>query len=595
MKKTKTTNWENVQFKRHLTQSIKSSIMLLLLLAGLSCSAQTPDWAYSFKSNTIQDAVYDISSNGTNRFAVFGLDAQNLDAKNNSALFNNSGKYLAIYNEKAEIQWKKMAIANALGIKMNQSGDVFVTGSFGGTVDFDPSGDVFNLTSSSSGSCFLQKFDSSGNFVWAVGAATDGIGFEIEPMPDGRIVVAGRADVSSKVTLSNNTTVDLQKGVFILEVSTDGKLSNAFSIAVPDPAGYGYVYDLISDASNNIYLCGSLDGVADFDLGAGTANNVKTHAYDAFVAKYDSNFELQWYKVFGDQNVSPFGWDKAHSMAVDASGNLFVGGEFTWTTDFDPIANPGKTQLNSDTRTQAPSGFLMQYKSEGTLNWVKKIGAPNKDTGLFGENRLRGIQLQGNTLYAWLENTKYCDVDPSAAEKVYTSTGATNLIFASYTTDGALLKSFMIDQTLTYTVAAGIELLGNESIVTSGTFMKETDFDPTSGTLLLKTDPTGPFYWADLDTYLAKYNFGAPTKTQNISSETGIQVFPNPFQTELQIQSISGIAVRQFKLYSIDGKLVYEKSNPNNLISVSNMKNGIYIYEIELEDNSVAHGKIIKK
>ncbi|MFA5330467.1 MAG: T9SS type A sorting domain-containing protein [Prolixibacteraceae bacterium] len=563
----------------------------LVFFSGI---AQTLDWAYSLKSNTVQDQIYDISSNGTDRFAIFGLDTQNLDVINGSAEFNNSGKFLAVYNEKAEIQWKQSMYQLSLGIKMNSANEVFVTGSFGGTVDFDPSGNVFNLTGEGT-NCFLQKFAADGTFLWAANAQTGGGGSEIEQLADGRIVISGRSDMAGNVTLSDNSTVDLPKGVFLLEFSADGKLQNAYSISVPDAAGYGYVYNLASDASNNIYICGTLDGVADFDLKAGLSNNSQTHAYDAFLAKYDSNFNLKWYKVFGDQNVSPFGWDKAHSMAVDPSGNLFVGGEFTWTTDFDPVANKGKTQLISDTRTQAPSGFIMQYASDGTLNWVKEIGAPNQDTGKFGENRVRGIQLQGNTLYAWIENTKYCDADPSEAEKIYTSTGASNLIFASYSVDGELQNSFMIDAALNYTISAGIEMLGNDSFVTSGTFQKETDFDPTPETMLLKTNPAGAFYWADLDTYMAKYNFGTPTKTQNFALVEEIQVFPNPFQSEIRIKSVIGKSVRHIRLFSVDGKLTFEAYNPNNQVSVLNLKSGIYIYELVFDDNSVAYGKIVKQ
>lgn len=572
----------------------KIYFIIITVIAFLPLYSQTLDWAYSIKSNTIQDAIHDISSNGTNRFAIYGFDAQNLDVKNNSAVFNHSGKFLSVYNDKAEIQWKKTVHTLSSGIKMTLANEVFVAGGFGGTFDFDPSENVFNLTGDGS-TCFLQKFDANGKFLWAAMAQTGGLGSEIEQLADGRIIVSGRSDVAGKVKLSNNSTIDLPKGVFMLEFASDGKLLNAYSISVPAADGYGYVHDIASDASNNIYICGSLDGIADFNLGTATANNVKTHAYDAFVAKYNSNFELVWYKVFGDINVSPYGWDRAHSMAIDASGNIFIGGEFTWQTDFDPIANPGKYQLNSDTRTQTPSGFILQYNSNGNLNWVKKIGAPNKDTGLFGENRVRGIQLQGNNLYAWIETTKYCDVDPSAAEKIYTSTSATNIILASYSTDLSLLKSFKIDQALTYTVAAGIELLGNESIVVSGTFQKETDFDPTSGTKILKTDPNGMFYWADLDAYIAKYNFGTATKAQNLTSSEEIQIFPNPFKSEIRIKNSTGESIKQLKVYSLDGKLAFELSNPEAHISLEMLRSGLYLYEIITNENKSSRGKIIKQ
>jgi len=570
-------------------------IACLTLVSGFS---QSLEWAYSFQNGVVIEDVTDLSANGSNRFVLLGFTDPNtvsIDPINKKTEFKPAGKYVAVYNEKAEIQWMKTAVANPQGVKMNSKSEVFVTGSFGGTVDFDPSDKAFNLISPNVGSSFLQKFDPSGNLVWAVGATTDGIGFEIEPMPDGRIIVAGRADVSSKVTLSNNSVVDLQKGVFLLEVSADGKLTNAFSIAVPDAAGYGYVFDLVSDATNNLFVCGQVDGVADFDLGTGTANNLKTRAYDAFVAKYNNQFKLQWYKVFGDINVSPYGWDKAHSLAVDASGNLFVGGEFTWTTDFDPVSNPGKTKLISDTRTQTPSGFIMQYTTEGALNWVKKIGAPNMDTGIFGENRVTGIQLQGNTIYAWIENTKFCDVDPSAAEVKYTSTGASSLIFATYTNQGIYQKSFHLDTPLLYTISKGFEMLGTESFVTSGTFQKDSDFDPTSGTKLLKTDPKGFAYSFDKDIFIAKYKMGTSTALRPFVFASELKVYPNPFTNEITISGNSGPELKSLKMFNLEGKLVLSETGAINRINTQSLLSGIYILDATFYDGTITRSRMIKK
>lgn len=572
-------------------------IMLAILAFPSATLAQTLEWAYSFQNGVVIEDVTDISGNGSNRFVLLGFTDPNtvsIDPINKKTEYKPAGKYVAAYNENAEIQWMKTAAANPQGVKMNSKSEVFVTGSFGGTVDFDPSDKVLNLSSANVGSTYLQKFDPSGNLVWAVGATTDGIGFEIEPMPDGRIVVAGRADVPSNVTLSNNSVVDLQKGVFLLEVSSDGKLTNAFSIAVPDAAGYGYVFDLASDAANNLFVCGQIDGVADFDLGSGTSNNVKTRAYDAFVVKYNNQFKLQWYKVFGDINVSPNGWDKAHSMAVDASGNLFVGGEFTWTTDFDPISNPGKTKIISDTRTQTPSGFIMQYTNDGTLNWVKKIGAPNMDTGIFGETRVRGIQLLGNTLYAWIENSRNCDVDPSDAEVKYNSTGASSLIFATYTNQGVYQKSFHLDTPLLYTISKGFEMLGTESFVTSGTFQKDSDFDPTSGTKLLKTDPNGFAYSFDKDIFIAKYKMGTSTASRPSFAAGELKVFPNPFTDEINISGTANLVLRNLKIYTAEGKLVLHETGDLKRINTAKLLSGFYILDATFEDKSVVRMRVIK-
>ncbi len=572
--------------------------MIIVCFISLPGFSQSLEWAYSFQNGVVLEDVTDISSNGNNQFVLLGFTDPNtvsIDPINKKTEFKPAGKYVAVYNENAEIQWMKTTAANPQGVKMNSKSDVFVTGSFGGTVDFDPSDKVFNLISTNVGSSFLQKFDTSGNLVWAVGATTDGIGFEIEPMPDGRIIVAGRADVSSKVTLSNNSVVDLQKGVFLLEVSADGKLTNAFSIAVPDAAGYGYVFDLVSDATNNLFVCGQVDGVADFDLGTGTANNVKTKAYDAFVAKYNNQFKLQWYKVFGDTQGPPYGWDAAHAMDIDASGNIFVGGEFTWFTDFDPVANPGKFKILSDNDSQTPSGFIMQLNTDGTLSWVKKIGAPNNGLSISGESRVRDIQLQGNTLFTLVETSRYCDIDPSDAEVKYTSTGASSLIFATYTKEGIYQKSFHLDTPLLYTISKGFEMLGTESFVTSGTFQKDSDFDPTSGTKLLKTDPKGFAYSFDKDIYIAKYKMGTSTSFRPSDFASELKVYPNPFTNEITISRDSGSELKSLKMFNLEGKLVLSETGSKSRVSTQSLPSGIYILDATFDDGTITHGRMIKK
>lgn len=53
-----------------------------------------------------------------------------------------------------------------LAITTDPTGNMYTTGSFSGTVDFDPGPGSFTLTSSG-GDIFISKLDAAGNFVWA--------------------------------------------------------------------------------------------------------------------------------------------------------------------------------------------------------------------------------------------------------------------------------------------------------------------------------------------------------------------------------------------------------------------------------------------
>lgn len=52
-------------------------------------------------------------------------------------------------------------------IATDTNGNVYTTGVFNGTVDFDPGAGVTNLISAGGFDIFVSKSDSAGNFVWA--------------------------------------------------------------------------------------------------------------------------------------------------------------------------------------------------------------------------------------------------------------------------------------------------------------------------------------------------------------------------------------------------------------------------------------------
>jgi len=64
------------------------------------------------------------------------------------------------------------------GIALDSSNNIYVTGSFKATVDFDPGAGTFNLTSAGLWDIFVSKLDGNGDFIWAKsigGTDSDGI------------------------------------------------------------------------------------------------------------------------------------------------------------------------------------------------------------------------------------------------------------------------------------------------------------------------------------------------------------------------------------------------------------------------------------
>src|SRR5690606_24605764 len=78
-------------------------------------------------------------------------------------------------------------------IAVDTSGNVYVTGNFMGTADFDPGVGVFNMTSAGDRDVFIFKLDELGNFVWAkqIGGINRDWGISIAVDASGNVYTAG--------------------------------------------------------------------------------------------------------------------------------------------------------------------------------------------------------------------------------------------------------------------------------------------------------------------------------------------------------------------------------------------------------------------
>ncbi len=133
-------------------------------------------------------------------------------------------------------------------------------------------------------------------------------------------------------------------------------------------AGSEYAWDVISDTiSNNVYIGGTFDG--DISAKYGPAFTASYGGDDGFLAKYTNNGIFQWaLKIGGTSN------DQVKSVTVDPAGDVYVGGYFNGTADFDPSA----ATFNL-TSSGAMDGFLAKYSSAGIFLWAVKYGGSGND------------------------------------------------------------------------------------------------------------------------------------------------------------------------------------------------------------------------
>jgi hypothetical protein len=86
------------------------------------------------------------------------------------------------------------------------------------------------------------------------------------------------------------------------------------------------------------------------------------------------------------------------------------------------------------------------------------------------------------------------------------------------------------------------------------------------------------------------------TEIKNIDSDYKIQLFPNPTSDYIRIELVDN-QIQKIRLYSLTGgNLITENIDQKSLdINISDLINGIYILEIESDDNKVFKQKILKE
>lgn len=581
------------------------------LIVHLS-NAQHLHWAYSFTDpSTVQETARAIASDGTDNFVLIGggIEDVSMDVINGGSQYASPPAFIAKYNANAELQWLGKAPTPSSSSSyllshmaaIDNSGNVYTCGLFSGTVDFDPGSGTQNVTAIG-GDAFLQKLDADGNYIWTAHTTAGGPPTEIAFKSNGNALIAGKADGNVQIYLSNGDSVFSDKGMYLLEINGSGDVIGAYTIPMPEAGDYFYLRELEVDANDNIYLGGQFDGAADFDITEnGTHWDTSASAYDAFVAKYNSNFELQWQKSFGDvPGGHPASWDDTWAIEVDGNGNVYAAGHFTYTTDFDPDDNPGTFILQADDGSQAPNGFIMEYDPNGVLQWVKDLGG-HVDSNSIGNQALNifDMELQDNNLFVTGMLDGSADFDPSAGEHWVQAQGAgpfafeTTMFFGLYDTQGNFNTVFTIDTMGVTEENIGIELLGTGSFVTAGLTSKAVDFDPLEGIHILSTDSTGSLFGFDKDIYIARYSFTGLIGVNEIGERQELLLYPNPVNDVLNISLPQGEFYDVMVYDAVGRQVIRTNSNGLTKLDVSSLESGAYF--ILATDGEISYtGKFIK-
>ena len=220
--------------------------LLFSLIIYSNAYSQNFDWAKRF-GGVSGDGNTSVVADGSGNVFVTGWFDAVVDFDPGPGTYTlNAGSggrdaYVAKFNSLGNFIWAKSFTGTSGGsydskIAIDALGNVYSTGNFGGTFDFDPGIGVYNLSSNGVEDIYISKLDANGNFLWAKSFG---------------------------------------------ESNTD------------------YVFSIAIDLNNNIYTTGTFQNTIDFDPNGGVFNLTSNGLDDNFICKIDQNGNFQWAKKVG--------------------------------------------------------------------------------------------------------------------------------------------------------------------------------------------------------------------------------------------------------------------------------------------------------
>lgn len=223
-----------------------------------------------------------------------------------------------------------------LNLKVDMSGNVYVTGYFQGTMDIDNDLGIYTITSQGYFDGFIAKYDTDANLLWGfnLGGTNYDIINDISIDDAGNVYVVGvftdLADFDPGIGVFNQMTDGSSDG-FIAKYDIDGNFQWAGKVG---DNNYDEITSIDIDPNGNILLSGLFEGTVDFDYGVDVVNMTSSGGgEDIFIATYDENGEYIWAIKLEKTNVGI-----ARKIKSDNLGNLYILGDFQASIDMDPSA-----------------------------------------------------------------------------------------------------------------------------------------------------------------------------------------------------------------------------------------------------------------
>ena len=270
------------------------------------------------------------------------------------------------------ISSKSTIQARLKAISIDSQRNIYTTGCWIGTNDFDPTNSTISYTSGGDYDSFIQKIDTNGYSIWVktFTSSSSVRAISITTDSEDNVIICGDFWGTVDFDPGPNTFIlntNGQSDAFVLKLDSNGNLIWAKSFggnALDNP------YALEVDVLGNVYVTGEFSsGTVDFDPGPGNYPLNSYYSGSVFILKLNKNGDFVWAKNV----VGGAYFNRGTAITLDRESNVYVTGYFE-----------GSATFNTNTTVASLGGqdiFVEKLDSAGNFVWVKAFGGAYDDFG----------------------------------------------------------------------------------------------------------------------------------------------------------------------------------------------------------------------
>jgi hypothetical protein len=261
-------------------------------------------WTETF-GGQYEDGVNGIDIDNSDRILITGfyMDTVDFDPGAGTDLHTSNGFkdiYFSRFASNGAFDFAKtwgsyegFIFEDGFDIAADASNNIFVTGRFEGTVDFDPGPSEFIIASIGIVDTFLSKFSNTGNFEWVktwsgMGIWDEGHGVAIDSFDFVYVIgnFEGTADFNPGPGV-NEFTSNGGQDVFVSKFTNDG--SYVLTLTWGGDEFWDEGHAIVIDNSGAIYTKGCFSGTVDLDPGDGVDEKTSLGDPDVFSTRLSYN------------------------------------------------------------------------------------------------------------------------------------------------------------------------------------------------------------------------------------------------------------------------------------------------------------------